>query len=71
MPLVAVFKTNVCNTEQSQPLLGRLLAMHPHCRINFDIEDCDRVLRVEGENVDALSVVMLMQEHGFVCEELV
>ena len=69
--MIEVFKTNVEDLEQSQILLRRLLSQFPQCRINFDLEDCDRVLRVEGENFAAGNVVRLVNEHGFVCEEMV
>ena len=70
MPVVEVFKTNVSNTEQSLRLQQCLLIMFPNCRIDFDLEDCDRVLRVEGENFAATNVMLVMKEQGFVCEEL-
>jgi hypothetical protein len=70
MSMIEVFKTNVENPEQSQTLLRRLLAQFPQCRINFDLEDCDRVLRVEGENFAAGNVIRLVNEHGYLCEEL-
>jgi len=70
MPTVEVFITIVSNTGQSQALLQRLLIMFPYCRINFDLEDHDRVLRVEGENFAAINVILLMKEQGFVCQEL-
>jgi hypothetical protein len=36
----------------------------------FDLADCDKVLRVEGDNMEALSIMMLVKEHGFTCELL-
>jgi hypothetical protein len=69
--MIEVFKTNVEGPEQSQILLRRLLAQFPQCRINFDLDDCDRVLRVEGENFAAGNVVRVLNEAGFVCEEMV
>jgi len=70
MRKVEVFKTDVSDTSQSKLLLGQLLTMLPKCRINFDLDDCDRVLRIEGENFAAISVILLMNEKGFLCEEL-
>jgi hypothetical protein len=67
---IEVFRTNVSDPGQSSALLGTLLARFPQCRINFDLEDCDRVLRIEGENFSTGHVIQLVTDHGFVCEEL-
>lgn len=68
--MVEVFKTNVQKKTQSKMLLCILSEAFPSFKINFDLSDCDKVLRVEGENITALSVVMLVKEHGFNCEVL-
>lgn len=36
----------------------------------IDLEDCDRVLRVECENVPLDRIVDEVARHGFLCEEL-
>jgi len=39
-------------------------------KINFDLSDCDKVLRIEGEDIVALRIKFLLQEYGFNCEIL-
>ena len=41
-------------------------------KINFDLEDCDRILRIEVAHgdIDVNLVVRLFEEHGFSCELL-
>ena len=51
-------------------LLSVLSETFPSCKINFDLSDCDKVLRVEGENMEALSIMILIKEYGFMCEVL-
>jgi hypothetical protein len=68
--MVEVFKTNVQKKTQSKMLLSILSEAFPSFKINFDLSDCDRVLRVEGENMEALKVMMLVKKHGFACEVL-
>jgi len=68
--MVEVFKTNV-----EQPLhatfIVRMLRDHfPNARINFDLSDCDKVLRLEGENLAIGKVVHLVNEQGFLCSVL-
>lgn len=36
----------------------------------IDLEDCDKVLRVEGENILKSTIVEEIARHGFFCEEL-
>lgn len=36
---------------------------------NFDLEDCDRILRV-SEPIDPEAVIQLLHDHGFLCREL-
>ncbi len=51
-------------------LLGRLSAAFPSFKIIFDLSDCDKVLRVEGDNPDTVSIMVLVNEQGFSCEIL-
>lgn len=67
---VEVFKTNVQNSRQAQPILTHLQARFPDYEINFDLEDCDRILRVAGEGVDTAIIMALMSAFGHRCEVL-
>jgi len=68
--MVEVFKTNVQKKAQSKFLLRILSEAFPSFKINFDLADCDKVLRVEGDNMEALLIAVLVKEHGFKCEVL-
>ncbi len=68
--MVEVFKTNVQKKTQSKMLLSILSEAFPSFKINFDLSDCDKVLRVEGDNMEALRIMMLVKEYGFNCEVL-
>ena len=68
--MVEVFKTNVQKKIESKMLLSILSEAFPSLKINFDLSDCDKVLRVEGDNMEALSIMILIQEYGFKCEIL-
>lgn len=69
--MVLVFKTNVVSEASVQllrPKLNQLL--FPLFRWNFDLEDCDCILRVEGVEVSPRDVMGLLSGEGFWCEEL-
>lgn len=68
--MVEVFKTNVQKKAQSKMLHCLLLQAFPLFKINFDLSDCDKVLRIEGEDIVALRIKFLLQEYGFNCEIL-
>jgi len=68
--MVEVFKTNVQKKTQSKMLLCILSEAFPLFKINFDLSDCDKVLRVEGDNIEALRIMILVKENGFMCEIL-
>ena len=68
--MVEVFKTNVQKKTQCKMLLSILSEAFPSFKINFDLSDCDKVLRVEGDNMEAFRIMMLVKEYGFNCEVL-
>jgi hypothetical protein len=68
--MVEAFKTNVQKKAQSKMLLCILSEAFPSFKINFDLSDCDKVLRVEGDNIEALRIMILVKEYGFKCEIL-
>ena len=68
--MVEVFKTNVQEREQSMRLFYVLAEAFPSVKINFDLSDCDRVLRVEGDKLEARRIIRLVNQVGFQCEPL-
>jgi len=66
--MVEVFKTNVQKKAQSKMLLSVLSEAFPSVKINFDLSDCDKVLRAEGDHIEALPIMILVKEYGFSCE---
>jgi hypothetical protein len=68
--MVEAFKTNVQKKAQSKILLCILSEAFSSFKINFDLSDCDKVLRVEGDNMEALRIMILVREYGFKCEIL-
>lgn len=66
--MVEIFKTSVQKKAQSRTLLYILSKKFPTYKINFDLTDCDKILRVEGEMIKASGVISLLMENGFKCE---
>lgn len=68
--MVEVFKTNVDEEHTSKVLLQKLLEHFPENKMNFDLEDCDKILRVEGESVLPGRIMELLNKAGHQCEML-
>jgi hypothetical protein len=68
---ILVFRTSVEAREtvlKIKPLLDRLV--EDTGRWNFDLEDCDRILRVESNHLIAQQVVDLLRKNGIFIKEL-
>lgn len=66
---VEVFRTNV-NENSSETLVAALLELDPKGKINFDLEDSDKILRVESNQIISTQVVDLLRSRGYICEVL-
>ncbi|HTL09545.1 MAG TPA: hypothetical protein VL307_14840 [Chitinophagaceae bacterium] len=65
-----ILKTNINNKRQVKtvaPLLNRQARI---ARWNIDLHDVDKILRIEAAELHADTVVQLITEAGFFCEEL-
>ncbi|MBI3004751.1 MAG: hypothetical protein HYY49_04975 [Ignavibacteriales bacterium] len=68
--MIEVFRTNVADIAKTAEIIQKLLERYPRGRINFDLEDRDKILRVEAQTIDQNEVISLMNNHGFHCEAL-
>jgi hypothetical protein len=65
-----VFKTNVERETEAKGLVEVLQQRFPGSRVNFDLQDRDRILRVEGKDVGIDTIVGIMETAGFTCTAL-
>ncbi|MGZ3937637.1 MAG: hypothetical protein ACXVLT_02915 [Flavisolibacter sp.] len=65
--VVEVFKTDVEDEVNAREIIQTLVRHFPGSRINFDLQDRDRVLRVEGTSLCNASIIQLVKEAGFGC----
>jgi len=68
--MVEVFKTNVQHRELAEQLASILRGQFDFSRINFDLEDCDKILRVEGKQVCVELIIEILSTFGLECEVL-
>lgn len=70
--MVEVFKTNVTSQEHANMLVNRLHEIFPPYKVNFDLDDCDNILRIKSANgsVECFLVIDILKEFGFAAEVL-
>ncbi|MEN2400015.1 hypothetical protein GKZ90_0009515 [Flavobacterium sp. MC2016-06] len=68
--MVLVFKTNVNTVSKVKKIAPKLNKLFPKTKWNFDLEDCDNILRFETEHNIITEIVILMKLVGFECEAL-
>ena len=51
-------------------MIEKLAAILPTAHIHFDLEDCDKILRIESETIAVAGIIFLLKTHGFSCEIL-
>jgi hypothetical protein len=67
---IFVFKTSVETSDQIEYLAPKLNALAGPGSWNFDLTDCDRILRIVSHGVQASEAAMLLHNFGFSCYEL-
>ena len=68
--MIEVFKTNIQNRERAEKIAQVLSLRFGYSSVAFDLEDCDRVLRIEADKISNPEVITLMRELGCHCEVL-
>lgn len=68
--MIYVFKTSVKTKNVVQQLKPYLNDIQPTIKWNFDLEDCDKILRIDSPTEISGTVIQLLQDKDFDCEEL-
>lgn len=68
--MILVFKTSVKTKMQVKKLKPHIDKILPNQKWNFDLEDCDKILRIDSEEKIGLQVTDLLNIHNYTCEEL-
>jgi hypothetical protein len=68
--IVEVFKTDIGIMAEAERITSLLLQRFPGSRASIDLEDCDKVLRVEGLDICPEKIIHLVQQNGFYCNVL-
>ncbi|UXX78657.1 hypothetical protein N7E81_14950 [Reichenbachiella carrageenanivorans] len=71
-PAIEVFRTNITNEQMANEVLERLAAIWPALKINFDLDDCDNILRVESlqGGIEVLEITQVVESFHHIIEIL-
>lgn len=68
--MIEVFKTNIRDPRKAKTLATMISIQFPDYRVNFDLDDCDKILRVVGERIDNAAIIELAASMDCLVEEL-
>ncbi len=68
--MVEIFKTTIENKEQAEVIISLLKKHFTDYSANFDLEDCDRILRIEAERILVEPVMHILESAGIFVEVL-
>ena len=68
--MIYVFKTSVQTDEDVIKLKPRLDSLSKIIKWNFDLEDCDNILRINLSETSPQIILDLLKEANFECQEL-
>jgi hypothetical protein len=67
---IIIFKTNIATAYQVGQVHPLLTSLKHIKQYNFDLEDCDHILRVVSNGVQPETVCEVIEKAGFNCEEM-
>ncbi len=68
--MVEVYKTDVRQKNQAKILVHIFSKIFPLHKINFDLSDCDNILRVEGKDIQTEKIIVVLITNNFQCHVL-
>ena len=68
--MVEIFQTNVKDKTEANLIILLLSSYFPDFKTNFDLEDCDKILRIESQEIISGDVERILVKAGFQCKVL-
>ncbi|WP_064196637.1 MULTISPECIES: hypothetical protein [Emticicia] len=65
--MIEVFKTDIKNKTQANAIIKALKLRFPASDFNFDLNDCDKILRTDSNQNITSGVVEVLNSQGFIC----
>jgi len=68
MKRVEIFRTYVQHAHQAEKICKILSQKLTDKVVNFDLDDCDKILRIESVYIDTLRIQHIMEILGYSCD---
>lgn len=68
--MIFVFKTSVKTSTQAKKLKQSIDSLLPNANWNFDLTDCDKILRIDSEENIVVKITALLNDRNYSCEEI-
>lgn len=68
--MIKVFRTNVWRQWDADYVIAMLREMYAGYKITIDLDDCDKVLRVEGAAFRPEDIIRELEKMMFLCAEM-
>ena len=68
--MIYVFKTSVKTKMQIKKLKPHINKILSKAKWNFDLEDCDKILRIDSQCNIVSTIINLIKRHNHDCTEL-
>ena len=67
---IEVFKTNVKTKKNADRIITVIKSIVPFGKINFDLNDRDKILRIEAQEIQVQPILNTLLNLGFSCTPL-
>jgi SAM-dependent methyltransferase len=68
MNSIEIFKTNIQNNSEANQVSNALKAIFPKSKFNFDLDDPEKILRVENPPLNSELIVQVLRDNGYVAK---
>lgn len=68
--MIEVYRTNIEDDNEAAAIAVSLLKEFPYLKINFDLEDCDKIMRVQGTFIPCKQIRSMVSDNGYECSIL-
>ncbi len=68
--MIEIFRTNVASDQQAEEFIGLLEQYFPGAEVNFDLTDCDNILRIKGDRLDPDKIRHIARASNIIAELL-
>ncbi len=68
---VEIFKTDITEDNAASDIVLHLQQLFPKANFNFDLQDCDNILRLESDYDITQPTIAAVKAKGFCCELIV